>query len=137
VKVKYEIEETRVGQKTNYDKLTIEIWTNGTIDPHLALVDAAKILRKHLNPFVQYDAIGNEVVPHEISQENDKDLELFKKLAMSLTDLSIAGLFGCRIPARRIQWQFQCTPPARNSHYHSNHRDCMDRDDAHLIWLRF
>ena len=52
--MRYEIEETRVGQKTNYDKLTLEIWTNGSIGPEMALVEAAKILRKHLNPFVQY-----------------------------------------------------------------------------------
>ena len=55
VRVRYEIEETRVGQKTNYDKLTLEIWTNGTISPSMALVESAKILRKHLNPFVQYN----------------------------------------------------------------------------------
>jgi DNA-directed RNA polymerase subunit alpha len=54
VRVKYDIEETRVGQKTNYDKLIMEIWTNGTITPQMALVEGAKILRKHLNPFIQY-----------------------------------------------------------------------------------
>jgi hypothetical protein len=54
VRVKYDIEETRVGQKTNYDRLVMEIWTNGTLAPQMAIVEAAKILRKHLNPFVQY-----------------------------------------------------------------------------------
>src|SRR6202034_3035250 len=58
VRVKYEIEETRVGQKTNYDKLVIEIWTNGTLSPHMSLVEGAKILRKHLNPFIQYAEPG-------------------------------------------------------------------------------
>src|SRR5947207_2668313 len=43
VRVKYEIEETRVGQKTNYDKLVMEIWTNGTLSPHMSVVEAAKI----------------------------------------------------------------------------------------------
>ena len=57
-RVRYEIEETRVGQKTNYDKLTLEIWTNGSIHPEMAMVEAAKILRKHLNPFVQYTELG-------------------------------------------------------------------------------
>ncbi len=61
VRVRYEIEETRVGQKTNYDKLTLEIWTNGSIDPEMALVESAKILRKHLNPFVQYNELGPRV----------------------------------------------------------------------------
>ena len=61
VRVRYEIEETRVGQKTNYDKLTMEIWTNGSIHPEMALIEAAKILRKHLNPFVQYGELGSQV----------------------------------------------------------------------------
>jgi DNA-directed RNA polymerase subunit alpha len=60
-RVKYEVEETRVGQKTNYDKLTMEIWTNGTVTPEMALVEAAKILRKHLNPFVSYTRPGPAV----------------------------------------------------------------------------
>lgn len=57
-RVRYEVEETRVGQKTNYDRLTMEIWTNGTVTPEMALVEAAKILRKHLNPFVGYSQPG-------------------------------------------------------------------------------
>src|SRR5438132_10124215 len=61
VRVKFEIEETRVGQRTNYDKLVMEIWTNGTITPQMALVEGAKILRKHLNPFIQYSEPGPEI----------------------------------------------------------------------------
>src|SRR6516164_8599895 len=61
VRVKYEIEDTRVGQKTNYDKLVMDIWTNGTVGPHMALVEGAKILRKHLNPFIQYAEPGPEM----------------------------------------------------------------------------
>jgi DNA-directed RNA polymerase subunit alpha len=60
-RVRYEVEETRVGQKTNYDRLTLEIWTNGTVTPDMALVEAAKILRKHLNPFVGYTQQGAAV----------------------------------------------------------------------------
>src|SRR4029077_18697259 len=51
IRVKYEIEDTRVGQRTNYDKLVMEVWTNGTVSPRMAIVEGAKILRKHLNPF--------------------------------------------------------------------------------------
>ena len=58
VRVKYEIEDTRVGQRTNYDKLVMEIWTNGTVSPQMALVEGAKILRKHLNPFIQYASLA-------------------------------------------------------------------------------
>lgn len=60
-RVRYSIEETRVGQKTNYDKLILEIWTNGSVTPNMGLVEAAKILRKHLNPFVQYSELGPQV----------------------------------------------------------------------------
>ena len=49
IRVRYSTEDTRVGQKTNYDRLIMEIWTNGTITPEMALVEAAKILRKHIN----------------------------------------------------------------------------------------
>src|SRR5207244_4198216 len=65
VRVKYDIEETRVGQKTNYDRLILEIWTNGTVGPQMAVVEAAKILRKHLNPFVQSTEPGPEVALDE------------------------------------------------------------------------
>src|ERR1700675_1599090 len=61
VRVKYEIEDTRVGQRTNYDKLVMEIWTNGTVSPQMSLVEGAKILRKHLNPFIQYSEPGPEI----------------------------------------------------------------------------
>ena len=54
IRVEYRVENTRVGQRTNYDKLILRIWTTGTLGPEMALVEAAKILRKHLNPFVQY-----------------------------------------------------------------------------------
>ena len=60
-RVRYWTENTRVGKMTNYDKLFLEIWTNGTVSPEMALVEAAKILRKHLNPFVQYFEQGREV----------------------------------------------------------------------------
>jgi DNA-directed RNA polymerase subunit alpha len=92
VKVKYEIGDTRVGQKTNYDKLMLEIWTNGTTSPQLALVEAAKILRKHLNPFVQYSESGPEVAmddrPDSLGSTPDAELE--QKLAMSLAELELS-----------------------------------------------
>ncbi|MFN3467034.1 MAG: DNA-directed RNA polymerase subunit alpha [Candidatus Brocadiales bacterium] len=59
--VKYYTEDTRVGRRTNYDRLVMEIWTNGVTGPEMALVEAAKILRKHLTPFVQYFELGREI----------------------------------------------------------------------------
>ncbi len=60
-RVRYSTENTRVGQRTNYDRLKLEIWTDKTISPELALVEGGKILRKHLNPFVQYFELGHEL----------------------------------------------------------------------------
>ena len=90
VRVRYGIEETRVGQKTNYDKLTLEIWTNGSIAPEMAIVEAAKILRKHLNPFVQYTELGPQVrsPAREIPMNLDASME--SKLAMPLADLNLS-----------------------------------------------
>lgn len=61
-RVRFKTEYTRVGKLTNYDRLIIEIWTDGTKDPEFCLVEAAKILRKHLNPFVQYYEMKDQLV---------------------------------------------------------------------------
>lgn len=94
VRVKYDVEETRVLQKTNYDKLTIEIWTNGTITPQMALVEGAKILRKHLNPFIQYAEPGPEIAIEDKGEAESApsaaDLELDRKLNMSLAELELS-----------------------------------------------
>jgi len=54
-KVKYLVENTRVGQRTDYDKLVLEIWTDGTIAPEDALAEAAKIAKDHLSIFINFD----------------------------------------------------------------------------------
>jgi DNA-directed RNA polymerase subunit alpha len=90
VRVRYEIEETRVGQKTNYDTLTLEIWTNGSIGPELALVEAAKILRKHLNPFVQYNELGPRVTSASRGGSAGIDASTESKLNMTLADLKLS-----------------------------------------------
>ncbi len=90
-RVRYEVEETRVGQKTNYDKLTMEIWTNGSVSPQMGLVEAAKILRKHLNPFVQYNELGPMV--HSESRASGAvplDAATEAKLGMSLAELELS-----------------------------------------------
>ncbi|HZZ71871.1 MAG TPA: DNA-directed RNA polymerase subunit alpha [Pirellulales bacterium] len=89
-RVRYEIEETRVGQKTNYDKLTLEIWTNGSINPEMAMVESAKILRKHLNPFVQYAELGPRVHAAGRGATVGLDVASEAKLAMSLAELKLS-----------------------------------------------
>ncbi len=54
-KVKYSVENTRVGQRTDYDKLVLEIWTDGTISPEDALAEAAKIAKDHFTIFINFD----------------------------------------------------------------------------------
>src|SRR5687768_3812411 len=90
-RVRYEIEETRVGQKTNYDKLTLEIWTNGSLGPEMALVEAAKILRKHLNPFVQYSELGARVTSAARGGGlAGIDASIESKLNMTLAELKLS-----------------------------------------------
>lgn len=90
-RVRYEIEETRVGQKTNYDKLTLEIWTDGSINPEMALIEAAKILRKHLTPFVQYAQLGPRVhVPPRGGTASLSDAGVEAKLTMPISDLNLS-----------------------------------------------
>ncbi len=90
VRVRYEVEETRVGQKTNYDKLTLEVWTNGALHPELALVESAKILRKHLNPFVQYSELGPKIHSPSRGGAVGLDAILESKLNMSLAELKLS-----------------------------------------------
>ncbi len=61
-RVRYQTEDTRVGQRVNFDRLILEVWTKGTLSPEDALVEASKILRKHLNPFVQYHDLDSRMV---------------------------------------------------------------------------
>jgi len=89
-RVRYKVEETRVGQKTDYDKLILEVWTNGTTSPEMALVEAAKILRKHLNPFVQFFDVGSDRVSTEAAAAASVDEELIRKLTMPIGDLELS-----------------------------------------------
>lgn len=89
-RVRYKVEDTRVGQKTNYDKLTIEVWTNGTVTPEMALVEASKILRKHLNPFVQYFELGESTASESATAAARVDEELIRKLSMPIAELDLS-----------------------------------------------
>ena len=93
LRVNYRSENTRVGQRTNYDRLILEIWTNGTISPELALVEASKIMRKHMNPFVHYFEIGREMQEEQLIEEvevSDIDDALAEKLNMETSQLQLS-----------------------------------------------
>lgn len=90
IRVRYEIEETRVGQKTNYDRLILEVWTDGSLGPEMAMVESAKILRKHLNPFVQYSELGRQVHAASRGGPGSAEAQLENKLNMSISDLKLS-----------------------------------------------
>lgn len=102
-RVRYRVEDTRIGQRTNYDRLTMDIWTDGTIVPELALVEAAKILRKHLNPFVQYFQLGAERVSLEANVAATVDDELIRKLGMPIAELDLSVRAGNCLESAEIR----------------------------------
>ena len=85
-KVKYTVEDARVGQRTNYNRLIIEIWTDGTITPAEAMEEAARILRKYLTIFVTTDE-EDEAVVEELSDGEKKRIEY---LNMPVSDLELS-----------------------------------------------
>src|SRR3954454_6041571 len=95
-RVRYATEDARVGQKTDYDRLILQIWTNGTISPEMAMVEASKILRKHLNPFVQYFELGSDLANDDalaaLRDANKAlvDPQLEQKLNMSVQELDLS-----------------------------------------------
>ena len=103
-RVRYKTEDTRVGRRTNYDRLMLEVWTKGTVTPEMALVEAARILRKHLNAFVQYFELGEERTgePVEVvAGEAEADPEMLRKLNMNIRDLDLSVRAGnCLVSAQ-------------------------------------
>ena len=88
-RVKYAVGNTRVGQRTDYDKLEIEVWTDGRITPEDALVHASSILKKHFEPFYAYDENAvqfDETAP----QQNQENQKLKKLLNMSVNEIELS-----------------------------------------------
>ncbi len=88
-RVKYGVEYTRVGQRTDYNKLVLQIWTDGRIEPSDALLQASAILRHHLDVFVNYD----DSLIHfesEAPAESEENAELKKLLNMSVNEIELS-----------------------------------------------
>jgi len=125
-RVRYATEDARVGQKTDYDRLMLEIWTNGTITPEMALVEATKILRKHLNPFVQYFELGSDTASDDAVaalRESSRaiiDPDLQQKLGMSIQELDLSVRANNCLESAKI----------------SNVRDLVKKTDADLLKVR-
>ncbi len=88
-RVKYSVDTTRVGQMTDFDKLTLDVWTDGRIAPEDAVLQASAILRHHLDVFVNYDenAVDFEEAPAESTEEN---AALKKLLNMSVNEIELS-----------------------------------------------
>lgn len=125
-RVRYATEDARVGQKVDYDRLIIEVWTNGTISPEMALVEAAKILRKHLNPFVQYFELGSETASEDaVSSLRETvapavDPEVQHKLSMPIQELDLSVRANNCLESAKIQTV----------------RDLVKKTDADLLKVR-
>lgn len=92
LKVNYNVESTRVGQAIDYDKLTIEVWTDGTINAQEAVSLAARVLTEHLNLFVNLsdEAAGAEIMVEKTNDDKEKALEM----TIEELDLSVRS-FNC------------------------------------------
>ncbi len=92
---RYSVEATRLGKDTNYDRLILEIWTDGSVTPEMALVEASKILRKHLNPFIQFYEMQEEKIEEPITldlpeEKEEGESELDKLLDQPLDRLNLS-----------------------------------------------
>ena len=87
--VKYSVESTRVGQMTDYDKLILEVWTDGRINPEDALKQTASIIKHHLDIF---DNVSDESIEFESEQVevSDEQNKLRKLLNMSVNEIELS-----------------------------------------------
>jgi DNA-directed RNA polymerase subunit alpha len=88
-RVKYAVDNTRVGQRTDYDKLILEVWTDGRLEPHDALTQSSAILRHHLDVFVNYDDDQVEF-DNKPESESEENAELRKLLNMSVNEIELS-----------------------------------------------
>ncbi|MBQ7752758.1 MAG: DNA-directed RNA polymerase subunit alpha [Treponema sp.] len=86
-KVKYSIEPCRVGQRNDYDKLVLEIWTDGTINPEDALAEAAKIAKDHFAIFVNFN--DKDVIGSDDSEDGDEGIQALLNTPVEELELSV------------------------------------------------
>jgi DNA-directed RNA polymerase subunit alpha len=86
-KVNFFVENTRVGQITDYDKLILEIWTNGSIEPKEALLYASNIFQRHLDIFVGFGKLPEE---EEAPEETEEDIKMREKLKTPISELELS-----------------------------------------------
>jgi DNA-directed RNA polymerase subunit alpha len=87
-KVNFEVENTRIGQRIDYDKLTLDIWTDGSLSPNDALAMSAKILRDHFNLFIRFEEVFEEEKEEVVDEEYLRIKEMLEKTVDEL-ELSV------------------------------------------------
>ena len=100
IRVKYDVENTRVGQRADYDKLHLELWTDGTISPVDAVGEAAKIAKDHFDVFVNFneDEVGRD-------DEDDEDMKLIREIL--------------RIPVEEMELSVRASNCLKNADIHT------------------
>ena len=88
-RVRYAVENARVGQRTDYDRLILEVWTDGRMSPDDALTQASAILQHHLDVFVGYDKNAVEFEEAEAKQDDER-AKLKKLLNMSVNEIELS-----------------------------------------------
>ena len=88
-KINYFVENTRVGQRTDYDKLIFEIWTNGSISPKDALLYASNILQRHLDIFVNFGQLPEDIAEEE-PEMTKEETALYEKLRLPISELELS-----------------------------------------------
>lgn len=88
-KVNFSVENTRVGQRTDYDKLILEIWTNGAMAPKDALLYASNILQRHLDIFVNFGQLPEEEIEEEL-ELSPEEAALYEKLRLPVSELELS-----------------------------------------------
>jgi len=87
-KINFAVENTRVGQRTDYDKLILEVWTNGAITPKDAMLYASNILQRHLDIFVSFGQLPEEVEDEPLMSKEDS--VLYEKLRLPISELELS-----------------------------------------------
>ncbi|SDU64516.1 DNA-directed RNA polymerase subunit alpha [Desulfobacula phenolica] len=87
-RVKYVVGTSRIGQKTDYDKLTLEVWTDGSVTPDDSVAYAAKILKEQMNPFINFD---EDMEPDHVEESSeDKDIGINENIYRSVDELELS-----------------------------------------------
>jgi DNA-directed RNA polymerase subunit alpha len=86
LKVNYAVEDARLGQMTDYDKLTLDVWTNGSVTPQDAIAMAAKLLKDHMAIFINFEEAAEE----ELDFPSSEDERLMETLNRSVDELELS-----------------------------------------------